>query len=322
MTKGRLNKLGLLALIILLPYHAIAHEIRPALIKLTQASVTEYQLVFKQPQVQGRFLNLSVSTNCEHSEGDRILGRDALQTISTVNCERGPLGWVSVPGIEGTLIDAMLTIEPLNGPTQNLLISARSPTYHLSPGATVPAYLVLGVEHLVFGIDHVLFVLLLLYLVRGFKNLLKVITSFTIAHSITLGLSAFQLVSVSQAPVEALIALSIAVLALEAFRPDTSLVNTYPWLMTFCFGLLHGLGFAGALNTIGLPETSLVSALFLFNVGIEIGQLALIVVVLGSVALIGPAAGRIPAPLVRVPLYLIGGTAVFWFIDRTLPILV
>ena len=178
----------------------------------------------------------------------------------------------------------------------------------------------LGIEHLFFGIDHVLFVLLLLYLVNGFMNLVKVITSFTVAHSITLGLSAFDIVTVSQGPVEALIALSIVMLAAEALHDRKSLIHKQPWLITFIFGLLHGLGFAGALAEIGLPEATAVLALLLFNIGIEVGQLVIIAIALGVTYSLQKLI-IIPVRVAVLPVYLVGGLSIYWFIDRSLMVL-
>ena len=209
----------------------------------------------------------------------------------------------------------------LNGKTENFLISASDPQLDLSSGTAVPVYLLLGIEHLVFGIDHVLFVLILLYLVSGWMNLLKVITSFTVAHSITLALSAFSVVSVSQQPVEALIALSITLLALEALGKGESLIRQQPWLVAFMFGLLHGLGFAGALSEIGLPDESRVMALFLFNVGIEIGQVVIVALALALTAVVMRARPEIPRYWIHAPVFVVGGLSAYWVIDRSLAVL-
>jgi hypothetical protein len=156
--------------------------------------------------------------------------------------------------------------------------------------------------------------------VSGWKNLVKVVTSFTLAHSITLGLAAFDIVNVSQAPVEALIALSIVLLALESLRTDKGLISRNPWVVAFIFGLLHGLGFASALAEIGLPEASAVTALFLFNVGIELGQLAVVAAALGFVYLVGRSRLRFAAVATRLPIYFVGSVASYWFIDRAVQI--
>lgn len=299
-----------------------AHEVRPALLQLDELSEGRWRVAFKQPQVQGRFLNLKVKSNCEAGKITPVVGRSALKESFELKCADEALRFIEIEGLDRTLVDTMVTIQKLNGKTSNHLISSSQPTLLLSNSAIpeIPVYLLLGVEHLVFGIDHVLFVLVLLYIVSGWVNLVKVITSFTLAHSITLGLSAFDILSVARAPVEAMIALSIALLAWESLRKQTGIVSTSPWLVTFIFGLLHGLGFAGALAEIGLPQASAVAALFLFNVGIELGQLSIVFVAVTSVYLLQRLNIVFPARAATLPLYIVGGVASYWFIDRAIQI--
>lgn len=300
---------------------ALAHEVRPALLKLTQSTEGQWQAVFKQPQVQGRFLNLKVKTNCDAGIATSILSGAALQESFQLICSDKALSFVEIDGLDRTMIDTMVTVESATGRKSNHLISATQPTLYLDGSIpAVPAYLLLGVEHLVFGIDHVFFVLILLYIVSGWKNLVKVVTSFTLAHSITLGLAAFNIVKVSQAPVEALIALSVVLLALETLRTKKGLISRSPWLVAFIFGLLHGLGFASALAEIGLPEGSAITALFLFNVGIELGQLAIVAAALGFAYLAGRLSFRFAAATASLPIYLVGSVASYWFIDRAVQI--
>ena len=296
-----------------------AHEMRPALVRLVQLDATTWEMVFKQPQVAGRFMGLRAETGCEIAEESAIAGDTALQETLTLACPADGPESVTVAGIERTLVDAMVTVSRLDGSEASYVLNASTPTVLLtSDTPTVPVYLVLGVEHLVFGIDHVLFVIILLYLVQGWGNLIKVITSFTVAHSLTLALSAFAVVTVPGPPVEALIALSIVLLAAEALQPHESLLAKYPWLVTFVFGLLHGLGFAGALADIGLPEGQAVGALFLFNVGIELGQIAIVAAALLLVAAAKRTVPDIPGWVPAAPVYAIGGLASFWLIERTL----
>jgi hypothetical protein len=307
--------------LVLLASTALAHEVRPALLKLTQSTEGKWQAVFKQPQVQGRFLNLKVKTNCDAGIATSILSGAALQESFQLNCLNKALNFVEIEGLDRTMIDTMVTVESATGRISNHLISATQPTLYLNGSVpSVPVYLLLGVEHLVFGVDHVLFILILLYIVSGWKNLVKVVTSFTLAHSITLGLAAFDIVKVSQAPVEALIALSVVLLALESLRTEKGLISRYPWVVAFIFGLLHGLGFASALADIGLPEASAITALFLFNVGIELGQLAIVAAALGFVYLVGRSQIRFVAATTSLPIYFVGSVASYWFIDRAVQI--
>ena len=301
-----------------------AHEVRPALLKLHELSEGRWQVVFKQPQVQGRFLNLKVNSNCIAGTITPVVGQSALKESFELKCADQGLRFIEIEGLDRTLVDTMVSIETLNGKISNHLISSSQPTLLLSSSEipAIPVYLLLGVEHLVFGIDHVLFVLVLLYIVSGWVNLIKVITSFTLAHSITLGLAAFDILAVSQAPVEALIALSILLLAWESLRRQSGVISVNPWMVAFIFGLLHGLGFASALAEIGLPQSSTVVALFLFNVGIEVGQLGIVSLALLFVYLLRRANFRIPIRAATLPLYLVGGVASYWFIDRAFQIVI
>jgi len=179
----------------------------------------------------------------------------------------------------------------------------------------------LGIEHILGGIDHLLFVLALVLLVKGWKRLVGTITAFTVAHSITLAAATLGWVQMPGPPVEACIALSIALVAAELLRTHdrASLALRWPWLIAFAFGLLHGLGFAGALREIGLPQQAIPLALFFFNAGVELGQLLFIAAVLAFAAAARPIARRFarpPAWAWRVPPYAIGGVAGFWVIQR------
>ena len=179
-------------------------------------------------------------------------------------------------------------------------------------------YFVMGSEHILLGIDHLLFVLGLLLLVRGFGTLVKTITAFTVAHSITLGAAVLGYVSVDRGPVEAAIALSIVLLAREIVMGPgrDQLVYRRPWLVAFVFGLLHGLGFAGALGEIGLPGADIPFALLFFNVGVEAGQVLFIVVLIALNRLLrGIVRDRIPQ-LQPALGYTLGGLATLWFLER------
>ncbi len=180
-------------------------------------------------------------------------------------------------------------------------------------------YLVLGVEHILFGVDHLLFVLGLLLLMRGFWPLVKTVTAFTAAHSLTLALAALGSVPAPGAPIELLIALSIVLLAREALagrRGGRTLARERPWIVALVFGLFHGFGFAGALGELGLRDADIAPALLFFNLGVEAGQLAFI----GAAAAVHRLARRWPADLTasarRGLAYGLGGTAAFWCLER------
>lgn len=184
-------------------------------------------------------------------------------------------------------------------------------------------YLVLGIEHILFGIDHLLFVLALLIIVSNTWMLVKTVTAFTLAHSITLGLATLGFIHVPSPPVEAAIALSIVFLCVEIIHAQQGrigLTYRFPWLIAFAFGLLHGLGFAGALATIGLPHNEIPVALLFFNVGVEIGQLLFIGLGLGCLWLLNQSRLHTYSWARAMPVYFIGTLASYWLIERTLSI--
>ncbi len=180
-------------------------------------------------------------------------------------------------------------------------------------------YTELGIEHILLGIDHLLFVFGLLLLVRGTWMLIKTITAFTIAHSLTLALATLGFVNVPSAPVEAAIALSIVFLAVEILngrRGKYSLTHRQPWIVAFIFGLLHGLGFAGALSEIGLPPNEIPIALLFFNIGVEIGQLLFVAVILAIWWALKNLRFIPPSWVEPIPTYALGTVAMFWFFER------
>jgi hydrogenase/urease accessory protein HupE len=194
-----------------------------------------------------------------------------------------------------------------------------------SPGSfeVIRTYTVLGIGHILLGFDHLLFVLALLLIVDGTRRLIATITAFTVAHSITLALASLGVLHVPGPPVEALIALSIVFVAGEivhARQGRPGLTQRYPWIVAFTFGLLHGLGFAGALAEVGLPQNSIPLALLFFNVGVEIGQLLFIAAVLAVIAggrwLLARWPVRVPDWSWRVPPYAIGSIASYWVFER------
>jgi hydrogenase/urease accessory protein HupE len=197
--------------------------------------------------------------------------------------------------------------------------------FSASPGGFEVArtYVTLGIGHILLGFDHLLFVLSLVILVDGLRRLFWTITAFTAAHSITLAAATLGFVHLPGPPVEAAIALSIAFVAaeiLQKIQGRASLAQRYPWVIAFSFGLLHGLGFAGALAEVGLPQNSIPLALFFFNVGVEIGQVLFVAAVLAALYVVRHVTARLRvAPPVwawRLPPYAIGAVAAFWTIER------
>jgi len=223
--------------------------------------------------------------------------------------------------LNNTLQDALARVERLDGTTQIQRLTPAEPGFEVtdaeSRGDVARTYTALGVEHILLGIDHLLFVLALLMLVPNLRTLFWTVTAFTLAHSLTLAAATLGWAHVPQAPVEAVIALSILFVAMEIVhwqqgRPG--ITRRWPWLVAFTFGLLHGFGFAGALSEIGLPEHAIPLALLFFNVGVELGQLIFI----GAVFAVSIVLKRAlwPGWAWRVPVYAIGTMAAFWTIER------
>jgi hydrogenase/urease accessory protein HupE len=256
------------------------------------------------------------------SRAERLFGAEVKRwTIKT-----GPNGLdggeIAVHGLQTTMVDVLVRIAFADGRVVSRLLRPDAPSFVLEKahaGRATGGYFVLGVEHILLGIDHLLFVLALVLIVRGVRLLVKTITAFTIAHSLTLALATLGVVHVPSAPVEAVIALSIVFVAAEivrSHRGQRGLTEQAPWLVAGLFGLLHGFGFAGALAQVGLPQNDIPLALLFFNLGVEAGQLVFVGAVLALIA--GVRRVRLPAlewTRLATP-YVIGCVAMFWVIQR------
>ena len=323
---------ALLALMFLtLSLASRAHEVRPALVQITQRAPHEFELLWKQPVNGDVALHLvpHLSGGAIDREPDvaSVTPAFALKVWRKVSNGDTALDGqtLSVIGLERSITDVLVSVSLLDGRSIQQVLSPRQTSVVLDftgPRAPpVAGYLTLGIEHILTGIDHLLFVLGLLLIVRKPRALLGTITAFTVAHSITLAGTALGWIHMRPSVVEALVALSIVVVAVELVRHargEGGVTARYPWLIAFAFGLLHGCAFAGALAEVGLPSGDIPLALFLFNVGVEIGQLLFIaaagLVLMGITRLVRqpPAWSRLVAP------YAIGSFASYWFIERFL----
>jgi hydrogenase/urease accessory protein HupE len=304
-----------------------AHELRPAYLELREEKQGEFSVLWKTPARGEARLSLTPEFGAR-TEGitpmsTRMTDTAAVQTwrLRPLESLRGKA--VRIAGLEGTMTDALVLIEFADGTnwTQRLTPGASAAIVPRAPSAleVVGVYLTLGIQHILTGVDHLLFVLALLIITRGGWKLIKTVTAFTVAHSITLALATLGFVHVPSKPVEATIALSIVFVAAEIIylrRGREGITSRAPWIVAFTFGLLHGFGFAGALSEIDLPQGHIPAALLFFNVGVEIGQLLFIAAVLSLVALLRHIRIRIPRWGELVPPYAIGGLAMFWVIQR------
>ncbi|AQQ07560.1 hypothetical protein B0E33_20425 [Roseibium algicola] len=227
-----------------------------------------------------------------------------------------------IENLDRTTIDTLVNVTLIDGTQNSFLLRPRENSVTLpekaSPWTVMQTYTWLGVEHILEGLDHLAFVAALMLVVRGWPMLVKTVTAFTVAHSITLALATFGYVSLPPPPVEILIALSILLVAVEAVhlqRGCDSLTVRWPWIVAFAFGLLHGFGFAGALEEIGLPHRDLPLALLFFNVGVELGQLAFIAAVLAMVGALRRLV-NVPQSASIGAAYGIGTLAAFWIVER------
>lgn len=306
---------------------ARAHEVRPAYLEIRQTGRETFDVLWKVPAVGDRRLGIYVTlpAGAERlGEPRALLSDGAYVERWSVRCEGGLAGReVRIAGLAGTRIDVLARVEHAGGAVQTVRVLPDHPAFVVqrspSGAAVSAAYLVLGVEHILLGIDHLLFVLALVLIVRGWRRLTLTVTAFTLAHSLTLALASLGVVRVPGPPVEACIALSIVFVAAEVVRGGRGrpgLTERAPWAVAFTFGLLHGLGFAGALIQVGLPAHAVPLALLSFNVGVECAQLGFIALVLAALAV----ARRLPVRASgwgwRVPPYAIGSVAMVWVIQR------
>jgi hydrogenase/urease accessory protein HupE len=320
-------KWAVVTLLLLTAIPAWAHEVRPAYLELHEETTGEFRVLWKTPMRGDLRLSLSPNFSGRTKELTPVTTRQvdnaAVQVwhLRAVDPLRGQS--LRIAGLEATMTDALVRMEFSDGTTW---------TQRLTPGQTqamIPerqcalavagVYLKLGVEHILLGIDHLLFVLALLIITRGTWRLIKTITAFTVAHSLTLALATVGIVNVPSAPVEAIIALSIVFVAAEIlhmYQGREGITARAPWVVAFSFGLLHGLGFAGALSEVGLPQGQIPVALLFFNLGVEAGQLIFIVTVLSAITVLRNIRIKLPRWTVLIPPYAIGTVSMFWVIQR------
>jgi hypothetical protein len=235
---------------------------------------------------------------------------------------------ITIAGLEATITDVLIRLHHADGRLESHLVRPTSPSVALggntTTGQRVTAYLQLGVQHILLGVDHLLFVLGLLLIVQDRWMLLKTITSFTVAHSITLAIATLGYASAPLPPLNAAIALSILFLGPEivrVWRGETSFTIRHPWVVAFAFGLLHGFGFASGLTSMGLPSAEIPLALLLFNVGVEIGQLFFVFLILALERAFRILEIRWPRAVELLPGYAVGSLGAYWTIQRTLLLL-
>ena len=304
-----------------------AHELRPAYLDMRETSPNEFAVVWKVP-ARGEFrlsLQVRLPNVCKPtSEPVGTIEGAAFFERWTVTCTDGIKGReIRVDGLRTTLTDALVRIAYLGGTTQISRLTPEAPVVVVAGVQTrlevSGTYFWLGVDHILSGFDHLLFVFALILLIRDVWMLVKTVTAFTVAHSITLAGATLGYFSLSPGPVEATIALSIAFVASELAKSqsgEAGLSQNYPWVIAFAFGLLHGFGFAGALQEIGLPQSDVPLALLMFNLGVEAGQLMFVAIVLIAFKAVSALVSVPLAPVRLAAAYLIGTISSYWFFSR------
>ena len=306
---------------------AWADELRPAYVELTQQDAKQWKLLWKA-SAQSRLgatgaAIIPESCKAEGEPEKRFANTNILTTL-TLTCEGTLEGeQIGLKALELSSTDALVRVAPLDREMQTLRLTPEEPIATIAGEEEIAnvawTYTIIGIEHIVFGFDHLLFVLALVLLLKGGWLVAKTVTAFTIAHSVTLIGTTLGYLSLPSQPVEAVIALSIVFLAVEIVKAkpgEQRLSERFPWIVAFLFGLLHGFGFAGALAEIGLPQDDVPMALLTFNLGVEIGQLMIVVVGLAVLWLIRRFYDSLLQPTKTATAYAIGIVATYWFVER------
>ena len=319
---------SLLFALVLVPVAARAHEARPAYLELKETAAGQFSVLWRIPVLAGMRLPVVLQL----PDDVKNLKEPSVQELTDSLLERrsidaGPNGLsgkrIEFPGLQLTITDVLVRVEMLDGRKWMLVARPQQPWVEIAQArgtaATAAMFLTQGIEHILVGVDHLLFVFGLLLIVRTPWMLVKTITAFTAAHSITLAIATLGYASIPVPPLNTLIALSILFLGPEivrARRGETSFTIRNPWVVAFAFGLLHGFGFASGLAAIGLPRGEIPLALLMFNVGVEIGQLAFVAVILLLVRAFKVLEMRWPRPVELLPAYVVGSLGAFWTIQR------
>jgi hydrogenase/urease accessory protein HupE len=307
---------------------ASAHEARPAYLEIKEIAPGQFSILWRTPVLSGMRLPvlLNLPENVQNVKQPQVQElADSLVERRWINA--GPNGLagkrIEFIGLQGTITDVLVRVEMLDGRRWTIIVHPSQPWVEITAAQThwavVGTFVIQGVRHILFGADHMLFVLGLLLIVKDRWMLLKTVTAFTVAHSITLAIATLGYAEIPVPPLNAAIALSILFLGPEivrSWRGQTSFTIRHPWVVAFAFGLLHGFGFASALTSAGLPRHELPLALVSFNVGVELGQLGFIALVLALERSFRVLEVRWPRWAEALPGYAVGSLGAFWTIQR------
>ena len=325
---------GVLLATLLLAPAAWAHEARPAYLEIKETAPGQFSALWRTPVLAGMRLPVLLKLPDEAKN----IKEPAVQELADSLVERrwvgtGPNGLagkrIDFVGLQATITDVVVRVEMLDGRKWTTIVHPSQPWVELAASQTklgvMGTYIVQGIRHILFGADHLLFVLGLLLIVENRWMLVKTVTAFTVAHSITLAIATLGYAEAPAPPLNAAIALSILFLGPEivrSWRGETSFTIRHPWVVAFAFGLLHGFGFASALTSAGLPRHELPLALVSFNVGVELGQLGFIALVLALERSFGVLEIRWPRWAQALPGYVVGSLGALWTIQRVAILLV
>lgn len=307
---------------------ALAHESRPAYLEIKETTPGQFSVLWRTPVLAGMRLPLVLKL----PDDVKKLKEPTIQELADSLVERrwidaGPNGLagkrIEIAGLQLTITDALVRVELLDGRTLQTIVRPSQPWLEIAASqswwSVVGTYIVEGIRHILFGADHLLFVLGLLLIVKDRWMLLKTVTAFTVAHSVTLAIATLGYAEASALPLNAAIALSILFLGPEivrSWRGETSFTIRHPWVVAFAFGLLHGFGFASALTGAGLPRKDLPLALLSFNVGVEVGQLGFVAVILAMERSFRVLEFGWPRWVQALPGYTVGSLGAFWTVQR------
>jgi hydrogenase/urease accessory protein HupE len=310
----------------------VAHEARPGFLELRETGPETCSLLWKKPTGGEVEIQIEpvIPKDCRLATSDRQqLSPGAYVVRGTLTCPGGLAGrTIEIAGLEATITDVLVRLHHADGRLESHLLRPTTPSVTLggvtTAGERALGYVQLGVQHILLGVDHLLFVLGLMLIVSDRWTLVKTITSFTLAHSITLAIATLGYASAPLPPLNAAIALSILFLGPEVvrtWRGESSFTIRHPWVVAFAFGLLHGFGFASGLTSMGLPKAEIPLALLLFNVGVELGQVAFVLLVILLDRSLRTLEVRWPRWVEHLPGYAVGTLGACWTIQRTLILL-
>jgi hypothetical protein len=311
------------------PTGVLADEIRPALLQIDERADGWVDVTWKVPVRKDRGLGLTpllpdFLEPAGPPSGRRTSGGGWVEYSVYRTGGKSLTGEVlRIDGLGPIQTDVLVRIGLQDGSQHSTILRVGNESFTIpeqsSRWEVAASYWRMGTIHILEGVDHLLFLVTLLLIVAGLWPLLKTVTAFTVAHSLTLALATLGVVNIPPAPTEAVISLSIVLLAVEVVRKyagELTLAERYPWAIAFTFGLVHGLGFAGALSEIGVPQNEVPTALLMFNVGVETGQVMFVVAVSGVLAGLHKLHSGTALALGRTAPYAIGGLAAFWTIER------